>query len=304
MRRFRLPVLAQAILLSLAGIFLLDCMGAVIKHLGQVYPPQQLSAYRNLFGLAPSVVVLLASAEWRRSGRRVAMRQWRLALLRGLFIAFAQFCFYLSLTRLALATTTTLAFVSPLFVTMLSVLLLADRVGAWRWSAVAIGFAGVLAIMRPGGEVFTPFALLPVGAALGYGLSSVTVRLIGPGAPSALINIYAQFAAFLAAAGLTLATGGHVPVASAADWGWIVAMGGLGGCGALLLVVAYRLTSPGNLAPFDYFAIPFSFALGWLFFDEAPFGELFPGVLLIAAGGALIFWRERKAATTRKPADA
>lgn len=298
MRPFRISNLAQAILLSLTGIFLLDTMGAVIKHLGDSYPPQQLSAFRNFFGLFPSLLVLLASAEWQKSGRRLLIRQWRLALARGLFVAFAQFCFYLSLIKLALATASTLAFAGPLFVTLLSVVLLKDRVGTWRWLAVAIGFIGVLVILRPGSEVFSAFALLPVAAAIGYALSAVSVRLIKDPVPSAMINLYAHIGAFLGAVGLTLGTTGYVPVTSAADWAWIVGMGTVGGCGVLLLVIAYRRTSPSNLAPFDYFGIPFTFTLGWTFFDEAPFGELFPGVLLIVAGGGLIFWRERRAART------
>ena len=68
------------------------------------------------------------------------------------------------------------------------------------------------------------------------------------------------------------------------------------GCGVLLLIMAYQRTKPSNLAPFDYFGIPFSFALGWIFFAEAPFERLFPGVLLIVAGGLTIIWRERRAA--------
>lgn len=296
MRSFKIPALAQAILLSLTGILLLDTMGAIIKHLGDAYPAQQLSALRNLFGLVPSTLVLLSSAEWQRGGRRLRIRQWKLALGRGLCVTFAQFCFYLSLVHLALVTASTLAFAGPLFVTALSVLLLGDRVGLWRWLAVAVGFTGVLLILRPGSEVFTPYALLPVGAAIGYALSAVSVRLITEPVPSATINLYAHLGAFLGATALTLATTGYVPVASLAHWAWIAAMGLIGGLGVLFLVMAYRRTSPSNLAPFDYFGIPFTFALGWLVFDEAPFGILFPGVLLIVAGGGLIFWRERRAA--------
>ena len=71
-------------------------------------------------------------------------------------------------------------------------------------------------------------------------------------------------------------------------------MGALGGSGVLCLIVSFRMTEPSNLAPFNYFGIPFAFVLGWLFFGEAPVGRLFPGVLLILAGGLLIVWRERR----------
>ena len=70
-------------------------------------------------------------------------------------------------------------------------------------------------------------------------------------------------------------------------------MGVFGGIAVLFMVVSYRMTEQSNLAPFSYFGIPLAFALGWLFFDEAPWSTLFPGALLIATGGLLIVWRER-----------
>ena len=104
------PSLVHAIVLSLMGILLLDTMGAIIKHLVITYPAQQLSAFRNFFGLFPSVLILLMSSEWKESGRKIWIRQWKLALSRGLFVTFAQFFFYLSLFHLALATASTLVF--------------------------------------------------------------------------------------------------------------------------------------------------------------------------------------------------
>lgn len=289
------PSLIHAIVLSLMGILLLDTMGAIIKHLVITYPAQQLSAFRNFFGLFPSVLILLMSSEWHESGRKIWTRQWKLALSRGLFVTFAQFFFYLSLFHLALATASTLAFAGPLFVAALSVPLLGDRVGLWRWLAVAAGFTGIVLILRPGSDVFTAYALLPIGAALGYALSTVSVRLITDPVPSATINLYGHVGALICSTAFMFATSGYQPVASLEDWLWIVAMGTAGGFGVLLLVMAYRRTKPSNLAPFDFFGIPFAFALGWIFFGETPFDTLFPGVILIVIGGLVIFWRERRA---------
>ena len=291
----RPPSLVHAIVLSLMGILLLDTMGAIIKHLVITYPAQQLSAFRNFFGLFPSVLILLMSPEWQESGRKIWIRQWKLALSRGLFVTFAQFFFYLSLLHLALATASTLAFAGPLFVAALSVLLLGIRVGLWRWLAVAAGFTGVVLILRPGSDAFTAYALLPIGAALGYALSTVSVRLITDPVSSATINLYGHVGALICSTAFMFATSGYQPVASLEDWLWIVAMGTAGGFGVLLLVMAYRRTEPSNLAPFDFFGIPFAFALGWIFFDETPFDTLFPGVILIVIGGLVIFWREWRA---------
>ena len=67
-----------------------------------------------------------------------------------------------------------------------------------------------------------------------------------------------------------------------------------GGCAVLLLITSFRMTEQSNLAPFSYFGIPIAFVLGWVFFDEAPWSDLFPGALLIVAGGLMIIWRERQ----------
>ena len=86
----------------------------------------------------------------------------------------------------------------------------------------------------------------------------------------------------------------YQPITSSTDWLWMLAMGMVGGFAVLFMIIAYRLTQPSNLSPFEYFGIPFSFVIGLLVFNEAPVGKLFPGVILIVAGGFLIIWRERR----------
>lgn len=289
--------LLKAIGISLLGVTLLDSMGAVIKYLGDAYPPAQMAFFRNLFGLAPSLVLLLASRNWHARGRILRIDRWGVALARGLFVTGAQVCFYLSLVHLEFATAVTLSFAGPLFVAALSVPILKVKVGLYRWSAVLIGFVGIVWVVRPASDVFSYYALLPVGAAVGYALSAVTVRLIDDTTPSTLIYLYSSVASLAGALGLTYATGGFVPVESAAHWAWIVLLGLLGGAGVLCLVIAYRMTQPSNLAPFDYFGILYAILIGWLVFGETPYDRLFPGTVLIVAGGLLILWRERH----RKP---
>ena len=258
--------LFNAIAIILLAIFLFDVMGAIIKHLGARYPAQQLSMLRNVFGLIPSVLVLFYSRDWRESGRPVRLVQWKLAIARGGFVTIAQFCFYLSLIHLEFATASTIAFSGALFVTLLSIPILGHRVGIWRWSAVGTGFVGIVLVMRPDAGSFNVYALLPVCAALGYAASSVTAQLFDKSVSTALINLYAL-------------------------------AGALTGAVVLVVFTAYRLTAPSNLAPFEYFSIPFAFFLGWMFFDESPFHRLIPGVFLIIGGGLLIVWRQRKAKT-------
>lgn len=284
----------KAVFFILLAIFLFDVQGAIIKHMGDRYPVQQLATFRNIFGLIPSFLVLLFSQEWHSKGRVLAMTQWRLGLLRGLYVAGAQFCLYLSLTKMAFATASTLAFIGPVFITLLSIPLLKHRVGVWRWFAVIVGFIGVLIIMQPGTDVFTLYALLPICASFGYSLSTVSVRLIDDAVPTATINLYASVGALVGSVIMLFTTAVYVPVNELVDWLWLLAMGTVGGFAVLSMITAYRLAKPGSLSPFEYFGIPFSFVLGWLFFAEAPFDQLFPGVVFIVAGGLLIAWRERR----------
>ena len=284
----------RAVVYILLAILLFDLQGVIIKFLGDRYPVQQLASFRNVFGLIPSLLVLILSREWHSRGRLLKIRQWRLGLLRGLSIATAQFCFYLSITKMELATASTLTYISPVLITMLSVPILKHHVGRWRWMAVTIGFIGVLMIMGPGTDLFTLYSLLPIAASLGYSLSTVCVRLFDDDVPTALINMYASVGALFGALLILFSTTGYQGVDSASDWLLLVAMGLVGGFAVLGLISAYRLTKPASLSPYEYFGIPFAFILGWLFFDEAPFERLVPGVFLIVAGGMLIAWRERK----------
>ena len=288
-----------AVVLSLVSLVFFDLMGLVIKRLSADYGAAELSAYRNIFGLIPSFIALWSSPAWHRSGRRLRVRQWGLICALGLIVTFAQLMFYLSLGLIAFASATTISYSSGLFMTAFAVLLLGERVGLLRWVAVLIGFVGVVMVMGPGRETFTLASLLPLGAAALYALTGVTARLIDEEVPSALVNLYSTGFAVVGSVVLALFLGGFSPVQSASDLAWIVAMGAFGGTAVLLLIVSFRMTEQSNLAPFSYFGIPMAFFFGWVFFDEAPIRDLFPGSILIVVGGVIVVWRERR---RKKPA--
>ncbi|NRB34561.1 MAG: DMT family transporter [Rhodobacteraceae bacterium] len=283
-----------AICLSLLALLFFDFMGLIIKHLSPRYSAAELSAWRNVFGLVPSFLALMLARGWHAQGRPIKVRQWKLALSRGIIVCFAQLMFYMSLGALDFATATTISYANALFVTALAVPLLGEKVGWVRWVAVIIGFVGVIMVMGPGREAFTIEAVLPAGAAALYALTAVTARLFDENVPTPLVNLWSSSMAVVGAIILAMMTGGFSSVANG-DLIWIVAMGCFGGAAVLCLIIAYRMTEQSNLAPFSYFGIPLAFWLGWLFYDEAPFDDLFPGSLLIIAGGLMVIWRERRA---------
>lgn len=283
-----------AVWLLLLALLLFDGMGLLIKHLSARYGAAELSAYRNVIGLIPAAVALWWADGWHRSGRRLRIRQWRLALARGGMVILAQYLFYLALAKLAFATATTISYSNALFMVALAVPILGERVGWVRWSAVLVGGAGVLMVTGLGTDAFSWEALLPVGAGALYALSGLTARLVDDEVPTPLLNLYSSGTAAVGAFGLAVLLGGFSPVAGVQDAGMILAMGCLGGAAVLTMIVAFRMAEQSDLAPFNYFGIPLAFLLGWLVYGEAPWGDLFPGALLIAAGGLLIVWRERQ----------
>jgi drug/metabolite transporter (DMT)-like permease len=283
-----------AIIYSLVALLFFDIMGLIIKFLSETYTAAELSAYRNVFGLVPAAAVLWGSKAWHANGRPVRIRQWPLAVFRGIVLTVAQFSFYLSLGLMSFATASTITYANALFLVALAVPLLGEKVGWVRWSAVLLGFAGVVMVMGPGRDTFSTVALLPLLAAFCYALVGVTARMMDEDVPTALINLFSSAVAAVGAFGLVFSLGGFTPLRASSDLLWIFAMGAFGGIAVLLLISAYRMTEQSNLAPFSYFGIPLAFVLGWIFYDEAPWSELFPGALLIILGGLMIIWRERR----------
>ncbi len=285
-----------AVFFMILAVFLFDVQGAIIKHMGNSYPIQQIAVIRNVFGLVPSIILLFLSRDWHLTGRSLTVPQWKTAFGRGLVLTFAQYCLYTSLIKLEFATASALVFAGPLFITTLSIPILGHQVSRLQWTAVILGFAGILMIIRPGSDIFTPWALLPIAAALGYATASIMVRLIDDGVPSATISLYSSVGAIIGSTVLMAVTSGFLEISSLEDGLWLMGAGIVGGIAVLVMVMDYRLTMPGNVTPFEYFGIPFSFIIGWFIFGEAPFEKLFPGALFIVAGGLLIVWRERKKA--------
>lgn len=284
----------KAVALLLAALICFDIMSLLIRFLSVRYSPPELSAYRNVLGIVPSLALLVWTGELRFRGSNLRIEKWQLAIGRGLAVAMAQLFFYSAIARLELATVATLGQTNALFVVILSVVILRERVGPWRVGALVIGFVGVIMILQPGSDAFTTAALFPVGAAFCYALSMVTVRLFSEDVSNALLYLYSSAAAAVGAVVLAWFTTEFTPIASLVDAGMIFVMGVLGGIGVLFMMLAFRMASPAVLAPFGYFQILTAFFFGWVAFGEAPVDQLFPGLLLIVGAGALIMWRENR----------
>jgi drug/metabolite transporter (DMT)-like permease len=220
-------------------------------------------------------------------------------------VAVAQLALYGAYQRLELASATVIVYSGPLFITLLAIPWLGERVGPWRWAAVLLGFLGVVLVIGPGTDMFDWYGILPVIAAFFYANSLVSTRRFDPGESHAAINLYAQAGAILGSSLLLLTTSTPVlpagpPGQVLGELGLALLLGGFGGFGVYLLTLAYRRTPASLLAPFEYFGILSVLAVGWIVFGEWPVERIFPGVLFIAGAGLMIVLRERRAA--RRPA--
>ena len=192
------------------------------------------------------------------------------------------------------ATASTLTFSSPFFIIILSILLLKHKVGIYRWSAVIIGFIGVVMIMRPTNEIFSIYSIYPILTALIWAFYMIILRFIPDHHPPAKIEFYTLLSSLVGSVLLMIFVTDYVPIQNTYHWILMIMIGIFGGTATVLFIYAYRMVHPSKLAAFEYLGIPSSFVLGWIFFSEAPLDQLFPGVIGIVAAGFIVIWRDRK----------
>ncbi len=284
----------RAILVCLLAYFCFDLMSVHVRILSASYSPQELSVYRNVLGVLPSILLLMYTRELSFDIKDYKIKKWKLAFGRGLLVALAQLLFYTALADLELATVSALGQTNAIFIVLIAVIFYGEKVGAWRWSAVIIGFGGAVWIMQPGSNMFTWTAALPIGAAFCYAASMVTLRSFDVSISSAIIYLYSSVAAALGAILLATGTTDFSPIQSMSDALLILSMSLCGGFGVVFLMYAFRQAPASVLAPFSYFGILTAFGLGWIVFDELPLDKLFPGVILIILSGLTILWREER----------
>ena len=289
-----------AVILSLSGLFLLDCMGIAIKYLRADYPAAQLSVFRNLFGMIPCFIALYFSKDWHDRGRKVVIKRWRFGLARGLIMSFAQLCLYTSYLYLPYALVATMEYTGPMMITLLAIPLLGEKFGWYKSLAVLTGFIGIIFIMQPWSESFNLYMLLPVMAAFGYSLARVTALNFSNDTPVPLINLYANIGTLLCAILLVITFNMWENFKSLYDVLILFIMGIAGGSGVLLLIYGSRKAELSKIMPFDYIEIFFALILGWVFFKEWPVDQLFPGALFIVAGGIIIYLRQTNFIKTRE----
>ncbi|MGM0981902.1 MAG: DMT family transporter [Pseudomonadota bacterium] len=276
------------------GVLCLAIGDAIAKWLGEVHSPLQIIFFRTLVSL-PMIALL---AYFGGGLLKLRTRRPGLHLLRGLIYTGTMGFFVLGLTLLPLAEATAIAFVAPMFVTLLSVPLLGERIERPVLAASLLGFLGVMIIVRPGGAAFQMGSLVMIGAALFYALMMITARRWGGTEHLWAMVFYMTLVPFVLTA-LALPWVWQTPH----PWHWPAFLGsGIFGVGATAsITMAFRHAPAAIAAPFDYTAMLWAVLLGWWFWGEMPDIWVFIGSALIIGSGLAIAYHERRTTLKRRP---
>ena len=282
-----------AIVTMLLAILCVDMYMVVIKFLGDKYSVIQLAVFRNIAGIIPLFVLILFTKEYFSIFKNLNKKFIFLSFLRGLAFLSMNIFIFISVINLEFATAMGLTFSSPFFIVILSIIFLNDKVGIYRWSAIFIGFFGVVLIVQPGSDIFSFYSIFPILTAIAWAFTVIILKFIPDGHSTAKIQLYTLIFNVIGGVILFFITTGHTEIKGTQDFFLMTLTGILGGTAAILFIYAYRLISASKMASFEYFGIPSSFILGWLFFNEAPWEQLFPGVFVIVFAGMIIIWRDK-----------
>ena len=275
--------------LKLISVFFFAGMAACVKYLGSGLPPGQVVFFRSGISL-----VLVAAIAWRLGGLRLLKtKNWRAHASRSICGSLSMFCWFISLTLIPLAQMTTISFTIPLFLTVLALVFLGERIRWYRWTAVAMGFAGVLIIVSP--DLIHPAGsstgvAVAMTAAVLAAFAQMFVRLMSHQEHALTITFYF----FVTSSVLALATAIFFPWPMPVGDQWILLgmIGSFGVVGQLTMTYSYRYAEASLVAPLDYLTILLAVSVGYYLFDEVPRVTLWIGAPLVILAGVIIIWRE------------
>lgn len=282
-----LSATAQGILLMLGAIFFFSTMDATAKALMERYAPMQV-VWARYAGMMTVVAILLAP----RLGPLLRTRHLGLQLLRSGFLFAATLCFFTAISHMDIAAATAVMQVHPVILTLGAAVLLREPLGPRRLFGIAAALVGALIVIRPGSDIFTLTALLPLLGGVFYASYALTTRFLGRDEPILTSFLYTAIIGTLVASMLT------VPVWSIpgpTDAAMFLGLGAIGAAGQFLLIRSLTLAEAGAVAPFGYAGVVFATCWGVFAFGEVPDAWTILGALVIVGAGVYVWHRETRA---------
>lgn len=270
---------------AMAGFGLND---GLMKLVFEELPLAQSIALRGLFA-----TLILGAIAWRAGGHRVrpSRRDWRLLSIRTLGEVGATATFLTAISQMPIADATAVLQAAPLAVTMAAALFLRESVGWRRWSAIAVGFAGVIVMVRPGTDAFTFWALLPVVTVAFVTMRDLITRALGRAVPSSFASVLTSGAVTFVAAALVPVEGWR-PMAPA-ELAMMAAAAGFIVVGYFFSIAAMRVGEVAAVSPFRYTVLLWAIIVGYLFFGDVPDAFTTIGATLVTGAGLYTLWREQ-----------
>jgi drug/metabolite transporter (DMT)-like permease len=253
------------------------------------------------------ITTVLLGAGLALAGRFALLKTQRLPAhaRRALSGLFGMIFTYGAVLLLPLAEATTLGFTAPVFAVLLAMVLLRERIGPYRWSAVAMGFAGVIVVMQPFGGLHegVTWAGIAVGLVAPFMVAFISFQIQDLNTtenPWSIVFWFAALTTPVAALALPFVWAGHDPL----TWALILGMGLVGAAAQMLLTTSLRFGSAAVILLMDYTALLWASFYGYTVFDRAPPASLWLGAPLIIGAGLLIAWREHRLAKAKRVASA
>src|SRR4051812_2103057 len=267
---------------------------AVVKWQLATYPLGEVAFGRTLFAFLTVAAIVLPRAGWGV----LRTQRYREHLQRGLSQFGSMLCWFLAVSALSLGSATAIGFAAPLFTTLLSIVILKEKVGIHRWSALILGFVGVLTITHPGAGTLTYGALFALGNAVLISTVAIAIRRMSMSESTETLTLYQ----------MTVCTAGLLTLGfRAPHWGdaLMVALAGIGnGVAQYWWTRSLSLAPPSAVVPFNYLSLVWASMLGFAVWGDVPTPTLLVGSAIVVASGLYILWREtlRSAARRVQPA--
>ena len=277
-------------------------MSGAIKSISARYPIGEIVFARSFFAMIPLLIWLAWRAELPAALKTSNLRGH---LKRGIMGSTGMFCGFAALHFLPLSEAVAIGYAAPLVVVVLAALILKERVRIYRWSAVAVGFLGVLIMLSPHlgatahplGSAATIGAVLGLGGAFFSAFASIEVRQLTETERTGAIVFYFMMLTSLLGLSTSL-LGWTAP--GWADGLLMILIGILGGLGQIFLVQAYRYGDASLIAPFEYSTMLWAVAIGWFWFGEWPAQTILLGAVIVIGSGIYVILREHQLGLARR----
>lgn len=285
----------RGLTVMLVAVGALSLMDACLKVLAPHYSALQVASMRGLSTLPVVVAWVALSGGF---GQLVRIR-WPLQIARGVIGIGMLALFTFGVRHLPLAEAYAIFFVAPLLITALAVPILRERVDGRRWSAIGVGFAGVLIVLRPtGAGAFSAPGLAVLLVALGYAMSAITVRILARTDSTQSMMFWVMFIVGVGAGLLALPAWRPI---QPAHWPVILALSVTGSLGQWAVTEAFRWGEASVVAPFEYTALAWGIGLDWFLWSTSPAPVPLLGAAVIIASGIYLLRREQVHAEAEHP---